>query len=135
MVGKVLAKEQSMQAQGSIGVTSNPKDVLQALLQQGVIIPRPLEVQEYLDRYPELCDILPAASKNVREHFGGRAQLSLELYRDPEIEDRYLTLYVQQEHYDSDILDKLNGISASFDVQLSLTPGWFLITTDFQPPR
>jgi hypothetical protein len=124
-----------MQAQGSVGVTSNPKDVLQALLQQGVTIPRPLEVQGYLDRYPELCDILPVASKNVRERFDENVQLSLELYRDPEIEDEYLTLYVRQEHYDSDILNELNGIAASFDGQLRLTPGWFLITTDFQPPR
>jgi hypothetical protein len=135
MVGKVLAKEQSMQARGGVGVTSNPKDVLQALLQQGVIIPCPLEVQEYLDRYSELCDILPAASKNVRDRFDENVQLSLELYRDPEIEDDYLTLYVRQEHYDSDILTELNSISASFDGQLRLTPGWFLITTDFQPPR
>jgi len=135
MVGKVLTKEQSMQARGSVGVTSNPKDVLQALLQQGVVIPRPLEVQGYLDRYSELCDILPAASKNIRDRFDESAQLSLELYRDSEIEDEYLTLYVRQEHYDSDILDKLNDISASFDSQLRLTPGWFLITTDFQPSR
>lgn len=101
----------------------------------GIIIPRPLEVQGYLDRYSELCDILPAASRNVRERFDGSAQLSLELYRDPEIEDEYLTLYVRQEHYDSDILDELNGIAASFDGQLRLTPSWFLITTDFQPLR
>ena len=124
-----------MQSRGNVGVTSNPKDVLQDLLRQGVIIPCLPKVQGYLDRYSELCDILQAASKNVRERFDENAQLSLELYRDPEIEDEHLTLYVRQERYDSGIVDALNGIAASFDDQLSHTPGWFLITTDFQPPR
>jgi len=101
----------------------------------GIVIPRPVEVQAYLEHNADLYDIVLSASKNVIERFAGNAPLSLELYRDPEIEDEYLTLCVRQEHYDSDVLDKLNDISTSFDSQLCLTPGWFLITTDFQPPE
>ena len=66
---------------------------------------------------------------------GRRAQLSLELYRDPEVSDAYLTLYARQEDYEPGLMDELEEVSKQLDEHLEGTSGFLLLTTDFQPPR
>ena len=51
----------------------------------------------YLDEHGDLSQLLPEICGQIRKQFGPEAELSLELYRDPEINDRYLTLYLRQE--------------------------------------
>jgi hypothetical protein len=60
----------------------------------------------------------------------------LELYRDPEIDDEYLTLYVRQRRYDADkLLEEIEDLRAGSQAALRETSGWLLVTTDFRPPR
>ena len=82
-----------------------------------------------------MVDPLTLIGKVAANRFGGSAQLSLELYQDPEVEDSYLTLYVRQEPYDADILDQIEDVSRLFDAELATLSGWLLITTDFGAPR
>lgn len=121
----------------SPGIDAPPDNhaLVDILARRGIRMEHPHEVRRYLDRYPELGDILLSACGEIFNCFDTRARLSLDLYRDPEIADDYLTLYVRQEHYDGDILDILDGIAASLDSQLAASSGWLLLTSDFQPPR
>ena len=71
----------------------------------------------------------------MRDEFGQDAELSLELYRDPEIADQFLTLEVRQDQYDTNIVERLDRISGEFADELEHCSGDILLTTDFRAPR
>lgn len=122
-------------SQNSTDVTSEIEAALSRLGSEGIVIPQPATVRDYLLRYPDIADLLPSVSKVARDRLGMRTQLSLEVYRDPEIDDEYLTLYVRQDNYDEHILDLIESISAEYEDKLAGRSGWLLVTTDFRPPR
>ena len=99
-----------------------------------VVIPRPAEVRGYLLRFPDIVGVARSAAIAASRRLGAKAQLSLELYRDPEIADEYLTIYVRQERYDDSILETIDEISATHEEALAAKSGWLLVTTDFGPP-
>jgi hypothetical protein len=109
--------------------------VLRQLTDGGIVIPNASEVRSYLLDHPELIDLVLSVCLRCRKRFGSEDQLSLEVYRDPEMADSYLTLYVRQKHYDSELLNIIADISIGFDSQNTTTGGWFLVTSDFKPPR
>ena len=108
--------------------------LLNWLLDHRVLIPEPAEVRNYLTRYFELTSIVRSTCKLALDRFGLQAQLSLEIYGDPETEDEYLTLYIRQNRYSEDILNAIEALRSAYEVDLADSSGWFLITTDFRPP-
>jgi hypothetical protein len=96
--------------------------------------PNPGEVIDYLQKHRNLYDVTLFACILTEEKFGSNAQISLELYKDPEIDDQYLTIFVRQQEYDSDIIDKIDEISREFEPALTGIDGYLLVNTDFQPP-
>ena len=82
-----------------------------------------------------LVKLLPAVCCKARHLFGSDNELSLELYKDPEFEDRYLTLYMRQEEYLPDTMDRIEAVRRQFDEALENVSGQLLITTDFRRPR
>ena len=121
--------------QGNTDTTSQIEMVLSQLSMKKILIPKPEPVRDYLLRYPGMTDILVPLCQELKERFGESAQLSLELYRDLEIEDKYLVFYVRQEDYDVHILDAIEDVSKEFEIELSGRPGYLLITSDFRAPR
>ncbi|MDZ7364199.1 MAG: hypothetical protein ONB46_26330 [candidate division KSB1 bacterium] len=109
--------------------------LLDQLRRNQIVVPEPAEVRDYLFRYADMIDLVLSVCKSAREKFAAPTQLSLEWYRDPEIDDEYLTLYVSQKNYEANILDAIENISAPFDPELSTKSGWLLVTTVFCPPR
>ncbi len=100
-----------------------------------VAIPNPQDVECYLGEHSALQLLLPRICEQVRAEFGHDAELSLELYRDPEIDDRYLTLYVRQDRYDANIIERLDQFGEQFADELERCTGDILLTTDFRPRR
>ncbi len=80
------------------------------------------------DMVVHVCDL---ASRCL----GPQSHLSLEVYHDPEIEDEYLTLLVRQEIYDECLLDAIQDVRKEYQQELAGASGWFLVTTDFEPPK
>jgi hypothetical protein len=103
-------------------------------MDSSVLIPEPREVLDYLARYPDLVEPLPRICQRVRAQLPADIQLSLELYRDRESEDSYLTLYARQATYDHALLDRLEAASTEFEADLQVRSGWLLLTTDFRRP-
>jgi len=68
------------------------------------------EVEQYLAFHPDLRSVLGPICSMAREAFGEKAELELKLYRDPEMEDEYLTLYVRQVRYEADIMDRIETV-------------------------
>jgi len=105
------------------------------LAENHIILPQAQGVAAYLDLHPELAQLLPTICAEVRQALGPAVELSLEMYNDPEVDDRYLTLYVRQDQYEPDILDRLEAVSERFNYRLEEAPGYFLLATDFSRPR
>jgi len=100
----------------------------------GFKFPNPEEVIDYLQKHRNIYDITLYACTLTEEKFGTRAQISLELYKDPEIDDQYLTIYVRQVEYEPDILEKIETICKEYAPSMDGEHGYVLVTTDFQPP-
>ena len=115
-------------------VTSQIEMLLNWLLEQKIFIPEPPQVREYLIRHFDLTRILRSTCKLALDRLGITSQLALEVYRDPEIDDTYLTLNIRQHHYTRNILKQIEDLRAEYEVDLSDSSGWFLVSTDFQPP-
>jgi hypothetical protein len=59
------------------------------------------------------------------------------LYEDPEIDDKYLVVYVRLKkgEYTEDLIDKLSNAESEFLNDLAGRDGWIQLTTDFQEPE
>ena len=106
--------------------------VLAALTAQGIALANEKEIAAYLAAHPDLADVVPSVGARVREEFGKNAQLTLRLYRDPEIDDRYLSLNVRLLGYDDRTMERIDRVSEPFDEQLCDVSGYLLVTTDFR---
>jgi hypothetical protein len=120
--------------QANTAITFQIEILLDWLLDNRVLIPQPSEVRNYLLRYFDLTRILRSTCKLAMDRFGMQSRLSLEIYYDPEVEDQYLTLYIRQFQYNEDILKRIEELHEEYEVDLTDSAGWFLVTTDFRPP-
>lgn len=100
----------------------------------GFRFPNPGEVIDYLQKHRGLYDATLLACILTEEKFGSRAQISLELYKDPEIDDQYLTVYVRQNEYETDIIKEIDAICEEYAPAMTDEQGYLLVTTDFHPP-
>jgi hypothetical protein len=98
-----------------------------------ISIPEPTLVRRYLMDHIDLLDIVVITSSAVAARFSENAQLLLTVYCDPEIQDKYLTLYVREAEYQDDFLDTLHAVYADYAARLAGKSGWFQVTTDFVP--
>jgi hypothetical protein len=106
-----------------------------ALAQQRIVLPCPTDVRAYLGSHPDLAKLAPAICAEARKEFGREAELTLTLYRDPEIKNRHLTLTVRLPSYDHSILERMDRVTQPFDDNLSRASGFLLVTTDLCSPR
>lgn len=97
-----------------------------------VVISRPEGVTGYLERHEDLAEVVSLACRCAREEFGDQAELSLELYHDPEIADGYLTLYVRLPVYEKQLLNQLDNVRSRYRDLLADRSGWFHVTTDYR---
>ncbi|UUX92970.1 hypothetical protein [Methanoplanus endosymbiosus] len=98
-------------------------------------IPNPGEVIDYITKHPGICDAVLYACLLACEEFIKNSEVSLELYYDDESQDKYLTLYIRQENYADDIIEKMDRICEEFEGELAGQSGWLLLTTDYKPPQ
>jgi hypothetical protein len=104
-------------------------------LEESVFVPDRKAVGAYLRRHRDLAARLPSVCDAARKEFGPEVELALELYRDPEIRDHYLTLYVRLDSYDGKTMGRIDRVSRNLERRLAQTSGYLLLTTDFRPPR
>lgn len=91
-------------------------------------------VQEYLSQFPNLMEVILIAVRAARKRLPS-AQLILNVYNDPEIEDRYLVIYVRSPVYDDDFMNKLEEAEGEFINDLVDKEGWLQLSTDFRKPE
>jgi hypothetical protein len=110
-------------------------EVFLSLAGHNIALPDAKETLAYLADKPQLAQLLPNIYAEVRQALGPDVELSLEVYKDREDDDPYLTLYVRKDKYEHNILDHLQAVSEGFNHRLEEVPGYLLLTTDFSQPR
>jgi hypothetical protein len=98
----------------------------------GVALESEEAVRSYLARHADTVDAVGEACRTARQEFGPDASLSLQVYRDVEIADEYLTLYVRLAGYSQDTLRRIKAVSAAIEHHLCDRSGSLLVTTDFR---
>jgi hypothetical protein len=91
-------------------------------------------VNQYLKAHPLLGRRVNDLCELARQAFGCDAELALNVYRDPEIDDQYLTLYVRLEEYKPDVVDRIESMRQGHGESQKGTNGHILVTTDFRRP-
>lgn len=99
-----------------------------------VAVPHPRRVAAYLKAHPRLARLLPEICAEARVTLGKHVELSLEVYNDPEIDDRYLTLYVRRSGYDAGLIEQIDALREQTNPRLEAVQGYLLIMTDFRRP-
>ena len=107
---------------------------LMTYLAREVRIENPNPIREYLSQFTGLLDVIPKAVNAAKKHFP-EAQLVIDVYRDPEIADCYLVLYIRLKHYDDSVMERLEKAEAEFLTHLVSKRGWIQLTTDFREPE
>jgi hypothetical protein len=97
-----------------------------------LVFPNPSEVDSYLNQHPDLSSILPGLARAARAEFEEPAELSLEVYHDPEIDDHYLTLVVRLPAYDQQTMKRIDAVWGKFEKKIGKSSGWLTLTTDFR---
>jgi hypothetical protein len=129
-----VAPRDGRHLQSHAEASSQIEKVLDWLQHNQVTVSQPAEVLNYLTRHLDMTELILPVCKMARTRFENRAEFYLEVYRDPEIDDEYLALYVRQKVYDDDVLKMIREISReSLYRGLEGKKGWFTITTDFKP--
>ena len=111
------------------------ESALACLRSARVKIPDPSAIRGYLHRFPDMIDLVHRVCDLAGEQFSSDAELALELYRDPEFEDPYLSLYVRSDHYPPRLFEAIEQVRSGYAVELAASRGWLQVTTDFRPPR
>lgn len=125
--------ESSQQPTESIETESIIIKLLWDLRQQGVLLTHPEEIYDYLLRFPDLIGVIYEVVLMACTYLQD-AQLSLEVYRDPEIDDEHLVLYARWRVYDERTMDQIRSVRDRYRPLLAGKSGWLILTTDFQQP-
>jgi hypothetical protein len=108
-------------------------NVLALIKALGSILPDAAAVRQYLRRYPDTIGAVIQSCKMAWECVSDNAQLSLEVYRDPEIKDEYLVLYVRPGKEVAQAVDATEKISEWLAPNLKKKSGWLVATVDLRP--
>jgi hypothetical protein len=96
----------------------------------GMRVMNPDGVRDYLLRFSELLYVVPKAVDAARRHFP-EADLSMDVYQDPEIDDRYLVLRIRPARYDDSVIERLERAESEFLDELVGKGGWIQLTLEF----
>ena len=106
-----------------------------SLASSAIEIRHAAEVRAYLDQHPDMYGVMEEICKGARQEFGPEAFITLQVYRDPEIDDEYLLLRVRLRSYGPDMTQRIRSVSAPYESDLYDKSGSVIVTTDFRPIR
>ena len=133
--GRQAAESPLVVFEARLDVQDDVSSHLTELGRYGVVSRQWAEIRDYLEQHRDLTPLLTPICEQVRKEFRPPDELAIQLYRDPEIKDEYLTLYIRQPRYDANIMARIERLSDAFSERLEHASGYLLLTTDFSAPR
>jgi len=122
-------------SQNKVDVNIQIGQVLSQVEALEILIPDSEDVRNYLFHFPDIIDLIIPICMLVKEKFSHPAQISLEVYHDPEIIDDYITIEIRQQKYDESVMKRIEEISPEYNYKLIDKEGWIFVTTDYRKPR
>jgi len=107
-----------------------PIDDLIIWLESNVKINNRTHIKNYLSLFSDLIDLIPIAVSVAKKHFP-EAHIVVDVYKDPEIEDSYIVLYIRLSQYDESFIERLAEAESEILPLLVNKSGWIQLTTDF----
>jgi hypothetical protein len=118
-------------AAGLTRLTVKEKEAfLRVLESQKVKIVDPEDIFDYLNNFPDLVEPLKKICKKARSLLGPDTRLALARYRDPEINDNYLSLYYRNEKREEGISSIIPKVKRFASEQRRESDGYLLILKD-----
>ncbi len=94
------------------------------------------EIIDYLCEFPDVINLLKEMAIKTRDYFPD-AKLVLEVYKDPEIDYKYLALLVRYPNYDEEtfkrLMENIRQLRRDFKGRFKDNEGWIVVLADFQP--
>ena len=108
-----------------VAATSSLVDtLLSEARSMGVRVPHPEEIRAYVERFPDVVPVARQACELTVAEFDGKSWLSLEVYFDPEIDDSYLVIYVQDDDFSESVRETLENIFETYAERMTHSAGW-----------
>jgi hypothetical protein len=104
---------------------------LQTLEKYGFYLEHIEDIKEYLLDYSDMIELIPVIANIIKSNFPDN-QVVFDIYKDPEIDDRYIVIYVRSKSYDELFMKKLEDVESEFLDYLVDKKGWIQLTTDFK---
>ncbi len=112
-------------------ITREVDCILKEFQGMGIRINKPDELHEYLFSFPEIVDVMIDIVMTAYRELP-KAGFTLQVYRDPEVDDQHLVLFARFQSYDEFTMEKIKEVRKAFRERLAGKKGWILLTTDFQ---
>jgi len=118
----------------SSDITAGIEKLLMLLVNDGIIVQNPDEIRDYLLQYYDMINVILPICDRVSDKFQTTAEILFTIYKDNEINDKYIIIFIRQNNYSEDTMNDIDQISEDCRIFLHGKSGWLLITTDFKPP-
>lgn len=109
-------------------ITSRMETLLSCIQRLQVQIPESSKVRNYLVSHLSLASKLPNICLSANCEFGNDSKISLEIYKDPEIDDEHLKVYIHQENYDKPLRTRIRQTSKITNKLIKGMSGWIHLT-------
>ncbi|MHC9544960.1 MAG: hypothetical protein AB9903_36055 [Vulcanimicrobiota bacterium] len=113
-------------------ITYEIQKILEIIEKMGLRIDMINDVTSYLLLFPDIMDVLPIICNRVMSKIGANDRVYLQLYNDPEIEDKYLTILIRTRDYKEEFMTIIDALSDDCLKLIENKNGWLIITIDFQ---
>ena len=111
-------------------VGPSAETALRLLPRHGITVPDDTAVRHYLWHHAEMTAVLERAARLASSKLGEHAALSLEVYRDPEIDDHFLVLWVRRNPEEPNLRALIDEISQGLEPELADASGWLVVMPD-----
>ena len=115
-----------------VSIVRAVEDVLEYLMALDITISRTSDIRDYLYSHIDMVSFVKRLSETTRDYFGDSAVLTLELYKDPEINDSYLSLLVYDRIDPDLVLNKIDNIIEGYEIDFSEMSGWLMLGRDYR---
>jgi len=96
--------------------------ILERLSQQ-IPIKNYRKIKDYLYEFPDMLDLVPKVVETTQQFFPNEF-LVLDIYDDPECNDRYLVLYIKPQNYNESFYKRLEEVRECYLYELIDKKGW-----------
>lgn len=107
--------------------------LLEKLQATSVAIGDRAAVKLYLAAHPDMLGLTEAVCATARAKARPEDALTLDVYEDPEADDRTLQLLIRRAEYDPSIGELISSIVKQHEAAYKGRSGWLGVTTDFRP--